>query len=169
VSRGLRASRRGRLAVLLFPALGAAPAFCDEGPPPNYVAGFVGTTLAYRPHGGPLEGHQKDLTALLGYGRFVGRSVAVELDLGPTFVEGDYGGFALVPGVVWAFHPNVYAAARFVVAVDPESNVALSPGLGVIRAFGNVSPLLEVNVFSYVGRGDPDLGVSLTAGVLVSF
>jgi hypothetical protein len=30
-------------------------------------------------------------------------------------------------------------------------------------------PTLELSVSSAVGRGDPDLGVSLTAGVLVFF
>lgn len=53
-----------------------------------------------------------DLTALLGYGRQLTSTLALELDVGPTFVRGDY---------------------------------------------------------STVGRGDPDLGVSLTAGVLVFF
>jgi hypothetical protein len=138
--------------------------------PPNYVAGFLGTTLAYRPRGGGFAGWQHDATPLLGYGRFVSSSVALEMDLGPTFVRGRYASFALVPGVVWAFHPSVYAAARFVVPLDPEVNFTLFPGIGVLRTFKNRwSPLLEVNLSSTVGRGRPDLGVALTAGVLLSF
>jgi hypothetical protein len=70
---------------------------------------------------------------------------------------------------VWSAHPNVYLAARFVVPVDPETNLVLFPGIGLCRAFGRVMPVLEVNVSSAVGRGHPDLGVSLTAGVLVFF
>jgi hypothetical protein len=45
----------------------------------------------------------------------------------------------------------------------------LLPGIGVCRPFGRVMPTLELNVSSAVGRGHPDLGVSLTAGVLVFF
>jgi hypothetical protein len=138
-------------------------------PPPNYVAGFLGTTLRYRPPEGAGQGWQHDLTPLLGYGRQVSPTVALELDVGPTFVRGDYSSFSLTPGLVWVVHPNVYLAARFVVPVDPEANLVLFPGIGVCRAFGRVMPTLELNVSSAVGRGDPDLGVSLTAGVLVFF
>jgi hypothetical protein len=53
--------------------------------------------------------------------------------------------------------------------VDPETNLVLFPGIGLSRAFGRVMPTLELSVSSAVGRGDPDLGVSLTAGVLVFF
>ena len=63
----------------------------------------------------------------------------------------------------------MYAAARFVVPVDPETNLVLLPGLGLCRSFGRVMPTLELNVSSAVGRGHPDLGVSLTAGLLVFF
>jgi hypothetical protein len=122
------------------------------------VAGFLGTTLAYRPEGGPWEGWQHDATSLVGYGRQLTPTVALELDVGPTFVRGGYSSFSLTPGVVWSFHPNAYAAARFVVPVDPEVNLVLLPGIGVCRL-----------VSSAVGRGHPDLGVSLTAGLLVFF
>jgi hypothetical protein len=157
--------------LVLIPALLAAatPARAAD-PPPNYAAFFLGTTPAYRPPGGPWSGFQHDLTVLGGYGRFVTPKVALELDLGPTFVRGDYTSFALVPGVVWAFHPHVYAAARFIVPVDPETNFALFPGAGFIWTFkGRISPLVEVNALSYVGKGDPDFGIALTVGVLVSF
>jgi hypothetical protein len=133
------------------------------------VAGFVGTTLDYRPPGGSWEGRLRDTTTLLGYGRQVSPTVALELDLGPTFASGSYQGFSLTPGVVWSLHPNVYLAARFVVPVDPETNFVLLPGIGLSKAFGRVMPTLEFNVSSAIGRGDPDLGVSVTAGLLVFF
>ena len=164
--------RRTAGAVFLTGALlGLAPAARaqDTAAPANYVAGFLGTTLAYRPPGGDWDGWQHDGTVLLGYGRYVSASVAFELDAGPTFVSGDYASFALVPGVVWVVHPNVYLAGRFVVPVDPEWNLVLFPGVGLSRTFGRVTPILEVNLSSAVGRGNPDLGVALTAGVLVAF
>jgi hypothetical protein len=133
------------------------------------VAGFLGTTLGYRPEGGPWDGWQHDATTLLGYGRQLSPTVALELDLGPTFVRGSYASFSLTPGVVWSFSPHAYAAARFVVPVDPETNLVLFPGIGLCHLFGRVMPTLELSVSSAVGRGHPDLGVSLTAGVLVFF
>jgi hypothetical protein len=157
-------------AALIAAAAGSSSA--EEpasSPPSNYVAGFLGTTLAYRPPDEPWDGWQHDMTSLVGYGRQLTPTVALELDLGPTFVRGSYSSFSLTPGVVWAFHPNVYAAARFVVPVDPETNLVLLPGLGLCRSFGRVMPTLELNVSSAVGRGHPDLGVSLTAGLLVFF
>ena len=140
-----------------------------SSPPSNYVAGFLGTTLGYRPEGGPWEGWQHDATTLLGYGRQITPTLALELDVGPTFVRGDYSSFSLTPGLVWSAHPNVYLAARFVVPVDPETNLVLLPGIGLCRPFGRVMPTLELSVSSAVGRGHPDLGVSLTAGLLVFF
>jgi hypothetical protein len=157
-------------AALIAAAAGSSSA--EEpasSPPSNYVAGFLGTTLAYRPPDEPWDGWQHDMTSLVGYGRQLTPTVALELDLGPTFVRGSYSSFSLTPGVVWAFHPNVYAAARFVVPVDPETNLVLLPGLGLCRSFGRVMPTLELNVSSAVGRGHPDLGVSVTAGLLVFF
>jgi hypothetical protein len=38
-----------------------------------------------------------------------------------------------------------------------------------MATFGKAMPILELNLSSAVGRGDPDLGVVLTAGVLVFF
>ncbi len=167
-----RAVRRARLVLaLLAPAL-AAPCGAQDAAAPapvNYVAGFLGTTLGYRPPGGPWEGWQEDFTTLVGYGRQVTPKLALELDVGPTFVDGQYASFSLTPGLVWSFHPNVYAAARFVVPVDPELNLVLLPGIGVARAFGRVMPTLELNFASAVGRGDPDFGVTLTAGLLIFF
>ena len=156
-------------ALIVAAAVSSAAEEPAPAPPSNYVAGFLGTTLGYRPEGGPWEGWQHDMTPLLGYGRQLTPTVALELDAGPTFVRGSYSSFSLTPGVVWSLNPNVYVAARFVVPVDPETNLVLFPGIGVCRAFGRVMPILELNVSSAVGRGHPDLGVSLTAGVLVFF
>jgi hypothetical protein len=158
-----------RLVLACLVAVAAGPLVRAEEPPPNYAAVFAGTTVAYRAPGESFGGWQRDLTALLGYGRFVSKTVALELDLGPTWVRGDYASFAFVPGVVWCFHPNAYAAARFIVPVDPETNLVLFPGVGLTYTFGRFSPILEVNLSRTVGRGRPDLGVAVTAGLLVAF
>jgi hypothetical protein len=161
---------RGASIVAAAAAAALVPSPAHAQAPPNYVAALVTTTPAYRPPGGPWEGFQHDLTLNVGYGRYVTKTLALELDAGPTWVSGDYAAFALMPGLVWSFHPHVYAAARFVVPVDPEINFALAPGVGLLHTFANgVSPYLELNAISYVGRGDPDLAIALTAGVLFSF
>ncbi len=164
-------TRRLAAVLLVLAAAGSARAAADTvpAPPANYVVGLVGTTLGYRPHGATWDGWQHDVTPLLGYGRQLRPTVALELDAGPTFVRGAYSSFSLTPGLVWSVHPNVYLAARFVVPVDPEVNFVLFPGIGVCRGFGRVMPTLELNVSSAVGRGHPDLGLSLTAGLLVFF
>jgi hypothetical protein len=151
----------------------AAPALPADAPasaPSNYVAVFLGTTLDYRPHeGAGWQGYQHDLTTLAGYGRQLTPRLALELDIGPTFVSSRYASFSLTPGLVWSFSPNVYLAARVAVPVDPEWNLVLLPGIGVCRPFGRVMPTLELNLATAVGRGEPDLGVTLTAGLLVFF
>jgi len=152
-----------------FAAAGDATAKDATTPPANYVAGFLGTTLGYRPPGEAWGGWQHDATTLLGYGRQLSPTVALELDVGPTFVRGSYSSFSLTPGVVWSVHPNAYLAARFIVPVDPETNLVLFPGIGLCHSFGRVMPTLELSVSSAVGRGHPDLGLSLTAGLLVFF
>jgi hypothetical protein len=154
----------------LLSALPGPAVLAQEPAPANYGACFVGTTFAHRPPGGPFEGYQHDVTFSLGYGRNVSPAVSLELDLGPTLVHGEYAGFSLVPGVVWVFHRHAYTAMRFIVPVDPEWELALSPGLGFIHTFRNgVSTTLELNAVSHVGKGSPDFGVSLTAGVLIGF
>jgi hypothetical protein len=158
--------------ALLLALFAAAPCRAEDAaasPPSNYVAGFLGTTLAYRPHDGSAEGWQHDATTLVGYGRQLTPTLALELDVGPTFVRGSYSSFSLTPGLVWSVHKNVYLAARFVVPVDPEANFVLFPGVGLCFPFGRVMPTLEASVSSAVGRGEPDLGLSLTAGLLVFF
>jgi hypothetical protein len=158
-------------AAFLLATLGATRAVADDAAPApaNYFAGFVGTSLGYRPPGGVWDGWQHDVTPLLGYGRQLRPTVALELDAGPTYVRGSYSSFSLTPGLVWSVQPNLYLAARFLVPVDPRTNLVLFPGVGVCRPFGRVMPILELNVSRAVGRGDPDLGLSLTAGVLVFF
>jgi hypothetical protein len=142
----------------------------EEGPPPNFVTVLASSTVAYHPHEGSWDGFQHDLTLSVGYGRYVTKTLALELDLGPTWIRGDYASFSLMPGLVWAFDPHVYFAARFIVPVDPETNFALAPGLGLTHVFSNgVAPYLEVNAISYVGRGDPDLGIGVTLGVSLAF
>jgi hypothetical protein len=168
-ARGDAGRRLLLAAVIVAAAVSSSAEEPASSPPSNYVASFLGTTLGYRPEGGPWDGWQHDITPLLGYGRQLTPTVALELDLGPTFVRSSYSSFSLTPGLVWAFHPNVYAAARFIVPVDPEANFVLFPGIGLCRAFGRVMPSVELNVSSAVGRGHPDLGVSLTAGVLFFF
>jgi hypothetical protein len=169
----LRLVRHARLALALLSAglwVPAPATAADAGPAPlNYVACFLGTTLDYRPPDGSWQGYQHDATTLVGYGRQLTPKLALELDLGPTFVSGRYSSFSLTPGLVWSFHPNVYAAARFGVPVDPEWNLVLLPGVGLSLAMGRVMPTLELNLSSAVGRGDPDLGITLTAGLLVFF
>lgn len=163
---------RSALAIalaLLLGAAGFARAADPAAPPPNYAVLMVGTTVAYRPQGGPWDGFQSDVTPMAGYGRYLSKAVALELDLGPTFVKGAYTSFGLVPAVVWTFSSHAYLAARFLVPLDPESNFGLFPGLGVFHTFGRYSPYAEVNLSSYVGRGHPDLGVSVTAGVMIAF
>jgi hypothetical protein len=144
------------------PEIGAAAAPFE---PSFYLAGMVATTMAYRPPGGEVAGPQSDLTPMAGVGLLVRPDLALELDAGPTMVDGEYVAFALMPGAVWLFDPHVYAAARVSVVVDPEPNLALLPGLGLTHAFDSgLAPFVEANLFSYVGRGDPDLGASLTVG-----
>jgi len=160
------------VAAIVALVLGTGDAHAEEAAsvPLNYVVVGVGTTAVHRPSGGPVDSWQHDVTPSVGYGRFVSATIALEMDIGPTFVRGDLAGTSLVPGVVWAFSSHAYAAARVVVPVDPEVNLGLFPGAGLVHTFQNgISIFAEGNVFSYVGRGAPDLGVALSAGALYSF
>lgn len=162
-----------RLAVAAIAALvlGTGDARGEDAPAPlNYVVVGVGTTAIHRPSGGPLGSWQHDAAPSVGYGRLVSETIALELDIGPAFVRGNYAGASLVPGVVWAFSSYAYAAVRFVVPVDPEVNLGLYPGAGLTHTFQNgIGVFAEGNVFSYVGRGALDLGMALSAGALYSF
>jgi hypothetical protein len=139
--------------------------------PPNYACLFGGTTVAFRPSGGSWDGHQNDFILTGGVGRYVTKTVALELDLGPTWVEGDYASFFLVPGVVWAFSPHAYLAARFPIAVDPDPAAYAAPGFGLSHTFASgLTPILELNFLARFGQGSrPDLGVTVTVGVLYAF
>lgn len=150
------------------PAMAADPVAAAPAPA-NYVAIMIGTTLAYHPHDGEWDGFQKDETSMVGYGRYLTPRLAVELDFGPTFVKGNYTSFTFVPAVVYTFSSHAYLAGRFLVPVDPELNFGLFPGVGVFTTKGRYSPYLELNLSSYVGRGKPDLGVSVTAGLMIAF
>lgn len=167
----MRMFRRGRAvpAVLLLSLALPGPASADPAPP-NYVAVFAGTTVAYRPSGGPWGGHQDDLVLTAGYGRFVKPTLALELDLGPTWLGGDYAAFSLVPGVVWTFSPHAYLTARFPIAVDPDTAVYAAPGAGLSHTFANgLTPILEVNGVTRLDKARGDLGLTVTLGVLYSF
>jgi len=150
-------------------ALAPAPAAAAD-PPPNFAAVFTGTTLAFRPGGGSWDGAQSDLILTGGVGRFVSKTVALEVDFGPTWVRREYASFSVVPGVVWAFSPHAYLAARFPITVDPESAVYAAPGFGLSHTFANgLTPLVEANFVARIGHGSPDLGETLTVGLLYSF
>jgi hypothetical protein len=105
------------------PAPAAAPEPAPAATPLNYLTVAATTTLFHKPNSGSASGWQEDIGPVVGYGRYVTDTVALELDLGPSFVRGSgYTGFFLVPAAVWSFSTHVYAAARFLVEVDPEAN-----------------------------------------------
>jgi hypothetical protein len=156
-------------AGLLAAGLSSGPAAAADLPP-NFAAVFGATTVAFRPASGSWDGAQSDFVLTAGYGRYVTRTLALEVDLGPTWVRGDYAFFSVVPGVVWSFSPRAYLAARFPVTVDPEVTAYAAPGFGVCHTFANgLTPLLEANLVARLGHGKPDLGVSVTLGLLYSF
>ena len=173
-SQAARALGLVAAAAVTLGGAAAARAEMREPPPPpapkNYVTAVLGTTLAYRPNGGPFAGWQKDIGPAIGYGRLITPTIALELDVGLVFVDGEYVSTLFVPGVVWSFSTHVYAAMRFLVPVDPEVNLVLYPGIGVVHAFSNgIAISLELNPSSAVGRGKPDFALPLNAGVLYSF
>ena len=138
--------------------------------PKNYVTAGFGTTLAYRPPGGPFLGWQRNFATAAGYGRFLAPRVAVELGVGALFVRGDYASFSVTPGVLWPFSPPFYAVMRFVIPVDPELNLILFPGVGVAHLFLNrIGVSLEINPASTVGKGDPDFIGSMSTAVTYLF
>ena len=151
------------------PAPLAVPA--PEASPLNYVGASATTTLFHKPNSGPASGWQDDIGPVVGYGRYVADTIALELDLGASFVRGSgYSGVFLVPGAVWSFSTHFYAAARFLVEVDPQFDFALFPGIGGIYTFPNqISLGLELNLESFIGRGNPGFAVALTPGIEYSF
>lgn len=148
----------------------ASAAAAQDAPPPNYVAVFAGTTVAYYPNGGPWDGHQKDAVLTAGIGRYVTAKTALEIDFGPTLISGDYAAFSIVPGVVWQFSPHAYLAARFPIAVDPDTAVYAAPGFGLSHTFANKwTPILELNGVTRLDENRGDLGLTVTVGLLYSF
>jgi hypothetical protein len=137
--------------------------------PSFYLAALVGTTLGFHPQGGELDGPQSDLTPMAGVGVALRADLAVEIDLGPTFVSGEYVAFSLVPGVVWQFSSVVYASGRVIVPVDPEAGVALFPGLGAIHVFDNgLAPFVELNLYGNLAEARHDVGLALALGTLLN-
>lgn len=152
------------------------PAEPADLPPPSYVGAFVGTTLVYRPPGGPTDGPAGDAIVSLAYGRQLTPTVAVELDLS-AIIDGEQrlAAIALVPSALYTLSPNLYAALRAIVTTpldlgdtDPVWNLGLAPGLGAYWP-GRVTVSAEANLVSFVGRGDPDLALQLTVGAMYGF
>jgi hypothetical protein len=147
-----------------------APEAPAAASPKNYVTVLAGTTLFYVANDGSTSSFLGDISIGAGYGRLVTPTVAVELDVVPTLIDGEYDNTVLVPGAVWSFSTRFYAAARFLVKIDPELNFTVFPGIGVVHAFSNgLGVSLELNVGSTIGKGEPDFAVALTPGVLYSF
>jgi hypothetical protein len=156
--------------LTLLVASTASAAVAQDAPPPNYVAIFAGTTPAYRPKGGPWDGYQKDAVLTAGIGRYVTAKTALEIDLGPTLVSGEYAAFSIVPGVVYQFSPHAYLAARFPITVDPDTAVYAAPGFGLSHTFkNNLTPTLELNGVTRLDENRGDLAVSVTLGLMYSF
>jgi len=165
LSRAFPLGSAASLALLLLPRAAAA-----ADPPPNFVAAFAGTTVAFQPGGGSWDGAQSDLILTAGVGRYVTRTFALEVDFGPTWIKSDYASFSVVPGVVWSFSPHAYLSARFPIAVDPDAAFYAAPGFGLSHTFANgLTPLVEANFVARMGHGRPDLGVTVTFGLLYSF
>ncbi len=135
-----------------------------------YAVALAATTLVHRPHVGDFGGPLKDVSPAVGAGYFVGETLAFELDVGPTFVEGEYASFGLIPAVIWAFHPNFYGTGRFILPVDPKLDLVLVPGFGATMVFANgLAPFVELELTSAVGRGKPDLGLAVALGATYMF
>jgi hypothetical protein len=149
----------------------AAPAPEAETTLLNYVVVAATTTLFHKPNSGSSSGWQEDIGPVVGYGRYVTDTIALELALGPSFARSSgYTGFFLVPSVAWSFSTHVYAAAHFLVESDPQLDLALSLSVGGVYSFEDqISLTLELNLESFLGRGDPDFAVAVTPGIAYSF
>jgi len=147
-----------------------SPGPAEPPAPKNYVTALVGTTLFYVGNDGTTDSFLGDISIGAGYGRLVTPTIAVELDVVPTLVDGKYDNTVLIPGAVWSFSTRFYAAARFLVKIDPEFNLTVFPGIGAVYSFSNgLGFSLELNMGSTIGKGEPDFAVALTPGVLYSF
>jgi len=167
-----------KFAHLLVPAILAAAAGTARADTPElsagaapfqpsvYLVALTATTLAYRaPAADGFAGPQHDLTPMAGLGVVASEHLAVEVDVGPTLVDGDYAGFSLAPSVISPLGAHAYVVAGVSFLVDPEPNVGLLTGFGVTHAFDSgVAPFVTATVISNVGQGDPDLALALAAG-----
>jgi len=80
------------------------------------------TTLFHKPNVGSASGWQEDIGPVVGYGRYVTDTVALELDIGPSFVHGSgYSGLFLVPSAIWGFSTHVYAEPYYFLALRSAS------------------------------------------------
>ena len=136
-----------------------------------YAVAGVGTTAAYVPNEGPAVGPLGDISPTVGVGVYLSPKVCLEFDYAMTFTAADgYTALGFGPAVIWAFHPNVYVAGRFIVPVDPTTNLVLCPGVGGLLPLSkHVSAIAEANAMSAVARGTPDFGIGAAAGALYSF
>src|SRR4051812_18059125 len=75
-------------AAAVAPEPAPAPAAAAEAAPLNYVVAAATTTLFFKPNTGDASGWQHDVGPVVGYGRYLTPTVAVELDLGPAFARG---------------------------------------------------------------------------------
>jgi hypothetical protein len=135
-----------------------------------YVVGLVSTTLGYLPDGGRVAGPQGDVSPVVGAGAVLSDSLSVEVDAGMTFTSSGYAGTALVPGVVWTFHPNFYGAGRALVTVDPSASLGLLAGIGATFSLaGGLAPFVEIDGLAIVAGARNDLGVLCSVGALYTF
>jgi hypothetical protein len=152
------------------PALAADEATAESGSEISvYAVAGIATTAAYVPNSGPASGPLGDVSPTVGVGVYLTEKLCLELDAGVTFTAADgYTTVGFGPALIWAFHPNVYAAGRLFVPVDPAVNLVVLPGIGLTQVFDNgLAPFVELDLASAIGRGQPDLAIVPSAGASV--
>ena len=149
----------------------AAPAPAASSRPPMFLALTGGSTLAFRPSGGTLLGPQKDLVPSVGFGVGVSEAVFLELDLTATYLDGDLGPAALVPGVNWFLTSSLFAAGRVSVPLVSGTRPSLLAGLGLSLPVGpHFAPVVEADVFvTPHALRRADVGLALSVGTTYSF
>ena len=140
-----------------------------------YGAALVATTLVYRAPNGDTTAPVKDMSPIVGLGYLLNDTTSVELDVGPTFMDGEYVSLTLVPSVNWNFGKYFYSTSRFLIMVDPFVNIAWLPGVGTYYAFDSgLAPFAEVEMLmGYEGK-KPDLsrlysGLAFATGLTYLF
>ena len=159
------------------PAMQTPPPAAEAPAPKNYVTAVIGTTPFFRPKGGPVADYIKDFNPAIGYGRYVTPKLALELDVGLTYIsDAPNLTYFLVPGAVYSLSTYLYAAMRAVVAINPDADsavdVVLYPGFGGF--YGLPSGLgfsLELNPAISIGQSATrgSFGVAVNLGVVYSF